>query len=53
MVAESGGSCKRFDTTYYILVHKKFLKQKFQIKAKRKILQLIRKLKVFIIMIDN
>lgn len=53
MVAESDVSCKRLDTTCYILVQEKFLKQKFQIGSKRKILQLIRKLQVFIIMIDN
>lgn len=41
------------DLTLHILVQDKFLKQSFQSKAKRKILQLIRKLQVFIIMTDN
>lgn len=53
MVTESDGCCKRFDTTHHILVQEKFLKQSFQSKAKRKILQLKRKLQVFIIMTDN
>jgi len=53
MVTESDGSYKRFDTTHHILVQEIFLKQSFQSKAKRRILQLIRKLQVFIIMTDN